>query len=43
MQEGYVTVNNVPTHLMCWGQWIEDKFNEEVKQIVLVVTGNPGN
>ena len=42
MQEGYVEVNKVPTHIFTWGQWIEDKFDEKTKDIVLMITGNPG-
>lgn len=43
MQEGYVTINKVPTHIYTWGKWIEDdKFDEKTKEMVLIVTGNPG-
>lgn len=43
MQEGYVTINKVPTHIYTWGKWIEnDKFDEQTKEMVLIVTGNPG-
>lgn len=42
MKEGYVEVNTVPTHIFTWGQWIEDDFDEGTKEIVLMVTGNPG-
>ncbi|CAO1312925.1 unnamed protein product [Diamesa hyperborea] len=42
MQEGYVSLNSVPTHIMTWGNWIEDKFDEKTKEIVVVMTGNPG-
>lgn len=43
MKEGYVNINHVPTHVMTWGHWIEDKFDDEIKQIVVLVVGNPGN
>lgn len=36
MQEGYVSLNSVPTHIMTWGNWIEDKFDVKTKEIVLV-------
>lgn len=42
MIEGYIDINNVPTHILCWGTWINDHFNETTKDIVLVITGNPG-
>lgn len=42
MQEGFVEVNSVPTHIFTWGQWIQDRFDPRTKDIVLVVSGNPG-
>lgn len=42
MKEGFVLVNSVPTHVFTWGQWIEDEFDDEVNEILLVVSGNPG-
>lgn len=42
MQDGYVEINKVPTHIFTWGQWVEDEFKEENKEIVLIITGNPG-
>lgn len=39
MQEGYVEVNKVPTHIYTWGQWVEDKFEDRVKEIVVIITG----
>lgn len=42
MKEGFVWVNSVPTHVFTWGQWIEDEFGSEIKEIVLVLSGNPG-
>jgi hypothetical protein len=42
MQEDYVTINSVPTHIFTFGKWIEDKFEEKDKEMVLIVTGNPG-
>lgn len=36
MQEGYVSLNSVPTHIMTWGNWIEDTFDVKTKEIVLV-------
>lgn len=42
MQKGYVEINEVPTHIITWGQWIEDEFDGKAKEIVLMITGNPG-
>lgn len=42
MQEGYVDVGELPTHIMTWGKWIEDKFSPDEKEIVVCITGNPG-
>lgn len=42
MRDGFVDVNTVPTHIFTWGQWIEDKFDPKFKELVLIITGNPG-
>jgi hypothetical protein len=42
MQESFVTINNVATHVMCWGHSIEEKFGNEIQEIVIVIPGNPG-
>lgn len=43
MQEFNVTLNSVPTHVLCWGQPIHDKFDEAPgHELVLVIPGNPG-
>lgn len=42
MQEGFVEINSVPTHIFTWGHWIQDKFDSKTKEIVLIVSGNPG-
>lgn len=39
MQDGFVEINSVPTHIYTWGQWIEDKFDDQKKEIVLIITG----
>ena len=43
MQEGYITINNVPTHLFTYGKWVEEKFEDSEQDIVLIITGNPGD
>uniref|UniRef100_A0A336LZP8 Lipid droplet-associated hydrolase n=1 Tax=Culicoides sonorensis TaxID=179676 RepID=A0A336LZP8_CULSO len=42
MQEGYVDVGELPTHIMTWGKWIEEGFLPEEKEVVICITGNPG-
>jgi hypothetical protein len=42
MQESYVIVNTVPTHVMTWGQAINERFDDGTKEIVLIIPGNPG-
>ncbi|XP_023164862.2 lipid droplet-associated hydrolase [Drosophila hydei] len=41
MQEAYVNINNIPTHIITWGKWIEESLND-VKEVVVCITGNPG-
>ncbi|XP_043650876.1 lipid droplet-associated hydrolase [Drosophila teissieri] len=40
MQEAYVNINSIPTHVFTWGRWIEETITE--KEIVICITGNPG-
>jgi len=42
LQEEYVDINAVPTHIMTWGQTVNEPFKEETKEIVVVIPGNPG-
>lgn len=42
MQEGYVDVGELTTHIMTWGKWIEEKFSPDEKEVVICITGNPG-
>ncbi|GFG30462.1 hypothetical protein Cfor_09305 [Coptotermes formosanus] len=42
MTEGFVIVNGVSTHVITWGGWVEDKLNADHKELVLLITGNPG-
>lgn len=42
MEEAFVDINSVPTHVMTWGQRVEDKFDEKIEEIVLLIPGNPG-
>lgn len=41
MREAFVTISNIPTHVMTWGKWIEESFTTE-KEVVVMLTGNPG-
>lgn len=40
MQEAYVNINDIPTHIMTWGKWIEESL--DTKEVVICITGNPG-
>lgn len=43
MNTAFVTVNQVPTKILTWGKWIEESFRDnERKEVVIVMTGNPG-
>ena len=42
MQEAYPDISGVPTHIMTWGKWIEESFNEDEKELIICITGNPG-
>lgn len=42
MQEAYVNVNNIPTHILTRGKWIEESFSNNQKEVVIIITGNPG-
>jgi hypothetical protein len=39
-REGWVTVNQVPTHVITWGTWIEDPIEND--SIMVCITGTPG-
>lgn len=41
MQEAYVNICGIPTHIMTWGKWIEESL-DDVKEIAICITGNPG-
>ena len=42
MKDGFVNINGVSTYIITWGAWVEDKLDENVEDIILLVTGNPG-
>lgn len=42
MQEAYVNICDIPTHVMTWGRWIEESWPENKKELVICITGNPG-
>ena len=42
MQEAYVNINEVPTHIMTWGKWVEESLGKEHREVVICITGNPG-
>jgi hypothetical protein len=42
MQDDYVMINSVPTHIFTWGKWLNEKFDNKNKDLVFLITGNPG-
>lgn len=42
MREAYITINSIPTHVMTWGKWVEESFNPDEKEVVILIPGNPG-
>uniref|UniRef100_A0A336M4G2 Lipid droplet-associated hydrolase n=1 Tax=Culicoides sonorensis TaxID=179676 RepID=A0A336M4G2_CULSO len=43
MQDNYVEIAGIPTRIQTLGKWIEEPFDSsKEKEIVLVITGNPG-
>jgi len=40
MQEAFININSIPTHIISWGPWIEESFSK--KEVVICITGNPG-
>lgn len=40
MRETFIPINDIPTHVMAWGPWIEETFPR--KEVILCITGNPG-
>ncbi|XP_070506446.1 lipid droplet-associated hydrolase [Chironomus tepperi] len=42
MHNGFVRINSVPTRVFTWGHFVTEKFNENIKVLVLVISGNPG-
>lgn len=42
MQEAFVNINEIPTHVMTWGKWIEESFADHEREVVICITGNPG-
>lgn len=53
MQDTYIDINGIPTHIMTWGQRIDGSFNNVdntnvnkvkrvKKEIIIMIPGNPG-
>lgn len=40
-QEGWIIVNEVPTHILTWGGWIEGPIPDG-DSIIVCISGNPG-
>lgn len=42
-REDFIVLNSVPTHILTYGKWITDEFNDEIQnELILVIPGNPG-
>lgn len=39
-RDGWIKVNDIPTHVMTWGGWIEDDISSD--SILVCIPGNPG-
>lgn len=37
MQEAFININSIPTHIISWGPWIEESFSK--KEVVICITG----
>lgn len=42
MNEAILNINNVPTKIVTWGQWIEEDFKSSSKDVIILIPGNPG-
>lgn len=42
MKDILVNVLNVPTYVQCHGKWLNDENLDNLKEIVLLLPGNPG-
>lgn len=42
MEESWIMLNSVPTHIFTWGQRAQDTFDKDISEIVLMISGNPG-
>lgn len=36
-----MNINNIPTHVITWGKWIEESLKDD-KELIICITGNPG-
>lgn len=43
-REDFVLLNSVPTHIVTYGKWITDQFDEKngEDELILIIPGNPG-
>lgn len=40
MNEKFININVVPTHVFTWGIDVDERFTK--KELILCITGNPG-
>lgn len=41
MEEAYLNINGIPTHIITWGKWVQDSLSD-TNELIICVTGNPG-
>lgn len=40
MQQAFLNISSVPTHIVSWGPWVEKSFLK--KEVVIGIPGSPG-
>jgi hypothetical protein len=39
MQDNFIEINSIPTRVFSWGHSPNEKFEKDVEELVLVITG----
>lgn len=39
MQDNFIEINSIPTRIYSWGHSPTEKFNSDIEELVLVITG----
>lgn len=40
MQEAFLNISSIPTHIMSWGPWVDESFSKN--EVVICIPGSPG-